>query len=44
MFVLVRRVKMPKEFDVAGAARRWANKMPEVIERELAAEMGRASR
>lgn len=42
MFVLVKRVKMPKKFDVEGAAERWAGKMPEIIERELRKEVIKA--
>lgn len=42
MFVLVKRVKMPKKFDVQRAARKWAGKTPELIERELAKVIARA--
>lgn len=42
MFVLVKRAKMPKKFDVEGAARKWAGKMPELIERELAKQVVKA--
>lgn len=42
MFVLVKSVKMPKKLNVAAAAERWAGKMPEVIQRELAKVITRA--
>lgn len=42
MFVLVPRVKMPKKLNVEAAAERWAGKMPDVIERELAKVITRA--
>ena len=42
MFVLVKQAKMPKKLNVEAAAERWAGKMPEVIQRELAKTIAKA--
>ena len=36
MFILIRQVKLEKRLDVAGAAKVWIEKMPDLIEQEHA--------
>ncbi len=36
MFLLVPQVKMPKKLDVARAATYWTDRLPELIDREMA--------